>query len=78
MTTAQFREIIREEFAGEYFRKAVREELQPITKRLDGMDTRLSRGIADLAKGQETIGLIVNDIHGRLVKLEKDEPWKGK
>ena len=43
-----------------------------VGERLLSMDERLSQGIASLAKGQETIGLLVNDIHGRVIKLEEE------
>ena len=47
-------------------------DIKVILDRIDRMDERLSQGIASLAKGQETIGLLVNDIHGRVIKLEKE------
>ena len=47
------------------------ERLLGVGERLVSMDARLSQGIASLAKGQETIGLLVNEIHGRVIKLEK-------
>ena len=47
------------------------ERLLGVGERLLSMDGRLSQGIASLAKGQETIGLLVNDIHGRVIKLEE-------
>ena len=46
-------------------------DIKVILDRIDRMDERLSRAIASLAKGQETIGLVVNSIHGRVIKLEK-------
>ena len=48
------------------------ERLLGVGERLLSMDERLSQGIASLAKGQETIGLLVNDIHGRVIKLEEE------
>ena len=41
------------------------------------MDGRLSsRASPGLAKGQETIGLLVNDIHGRVIKLAQEGSQK--
>ena len=47
------------------------EQLSSMGERLLSMDERLSQGIVSLAKGQETTGLLVNDIHGRVMKLEE-------
>ena len=51
-----------------------------VDTRFDQVDTRLSRmerSLVTLATGQMDLTHLVNDIHARLVKLERDEPWKG-
>ena len=52
--------------------KVILDRIDRMDERLLSMDERLSQGIASLAKGQETIGLLVNDIHGSVIKLEKE------
>ena len=44
-------------------------DIKVILDRIDRMDERLSKGIASLAEGQETIGILINDIHGRVIKI---------
>ena len=48
--------------------KVILDRIDRMDERLLSMDERLSQGIASLAKGQETIGLLVNDIHGSVIK----------
>ena len=50
------------------------ERLLGVGERLLSMDASLSQGIASLAKGQKTIGILVNEIHGRVIKLEEGSP----
>ena len=56
--------------------KVILDRIDRMDERLVSVDERMSRGIASLAKGQETIGLLVSDIHDRVIKLEKSSTYQ--